>query len=264
MRRLVLLRHGRTAWNDTGRAQGHADVPLDDVGLAQAKEVAPLMAGLAPIAIWTSDLARAAQTADAVAAECGLEAVRDPRLREFDIGPNRTGLTSDEYAEQFPDEYAALLAGDIAGIPGRESRDDVLARFVPALTSYVDTLGEGETGAGRLPRRRPARRRTCLPRLGRRPRRVLRRARQLRLDRARALRLDVDRRRRAVAAHRLEPHRLTPISPAPVSPIMFSAVGGVAQLVAHLHGMQRVRGSSPLTSTNERPGALHRASCILP
>ena len=146
MRRLVLLRHGRTAWNDTGRAQGHADVPLDDVGLAQAKEVAPLMAALAPVAIWTSDLARAAQTADAVAAECGLEPVRDPRLREFDVGPNRVGLTSEEYAEQFPDEYAAHLASDIAGIPGRETRDDVLARFVPALTSYVDTLGEGETG----------------------------------------------------------------------------------------------------------------------
>ena len=146
MRRLVLLRHGRTAWNDTGRAQGHADVPLDDVGLAQAKEVAPLMAELEPVAIWTSDLARAAQTADAVAAECGREAVRDARLREFDIGPNRTGLTSDEYADQFPDEHAALLAGEIDAIPGRETRDDVLARFLPALTSYVGTLGEGETG----------------------------------------------------------------------------------------------------------------------
>ena len=146
MRRLVLLRHGRTAWNDTGKAQGHADVPLDDVGLAQAKEVAPLMAALAPVAIWTSDLARAAQTADAVAAECGLEAVRDPRLREFDIGPNRTGLTAEEYAAQFPEEYAALLAGEIGAIPGRETRDDVLGRFVPALTSYVDSLREGETG----------------------------------------------------------------------------------------------------------------------
>ena len=146
MRRLVLLRHGRTAWNDTGRAQGHADVPLDDVGLAQAKEVAPLMAALAPVAIWTSDLARAAQTADAVAAECGLEAVRDPRLREFDVGPNRVGLTSEEYAEQFPEEYAALLADDIDAIHGRETSGDVLARFVPALTSYADTLGDGETG----------------------------------------------------------------------------------------------------------------------
>ena len=146
MRRLVLLRHGRTAWNDTGRAQGHADVPLDDVGLAQAKEIAPHMAALRPVAIWTSDLLRAAQTADAVAAECGLTAVRDDRLREFDIGPHRTGLTSDEYAEQFPEEHAALLAGDIDAIPGRETRDDVLGRFVPALTSYVDTLGMGETG----------------------------------------------------------------------------------------------------------------------
>ena len=38
MRRLVLLRHGRTAWNDSGRAQGHTDVPLDEVGAAQAVE----------------------------------------------------------------------------------------------------------------------------------------------------------------------------------------------------------------------------------
>ena len=146
MRRLVLLRHGRTAWNDTGKAQGHADVPLDDVGLAQAKEVAPLLAAMAPVAIWTSDLARATQTADAVADECGLEAVRDPRLREFDIGPNRTGLTAEEYAAQFPEEYAALLAGEIGAIPGRETRDAVLGRFVPALTSYVDSLREDETG----------------------------------------------------------------------------------------------------------------------
>ena len=67
MRRLVLLRHGRTEWNETGRAQGHADVPLDEVGLAQAKEVAPVLAALRPVALWSSDLARAAQTADAVA-----------------------------------------------------------------------------------------------------------------------------------------------------------------------------------------------------
>ncbi len=145
MRRLVLLRHGRTGWNDSGRAQGHADVPLDEVGLVQAKEVAPVIAAMAPVAIWTSDLARAAQTADAVAAECGLEALRDPRLREFDIGPNRTGLTSDEYAAEHPQEHAALVAGEIDAIPGRETRDDVLARFLPALTSYVDTLADGET-----------------------------------------------------------------------------------------------------------------------
>jgi broad specificity phosphatase PhoE len=140
VRRLVLLRHGRTAWNDAGRAQGHADVPLDDVGEVQAKTVAPVLAALSPVALWSSDLSRAAQTAAHVAAESGLTPVLDARLREFDIGPNRTGLTSEQYAARFPEEYAALLAGEIAGIPGRETDDDVLARFLPAITSYADSL----------------------------------------------------------------------------------------------------------------------------
>ncbi len=146
MRRLVLLRHGRTEWNDIGRAQGHADVPLDEVGEAQAKEVAPVLAALRPVAVWSSDLARAAMTARAVADEAGLEVVLDARLREFAVGSNRTGLTSEQYAAAHPAEHAALMAGDIGSIPGRESDDDVRARFLPALTSYADVLGEGETG----------------------------------------------------------------------------------------------------------------------
>ena len=146
MRRLVLLRHGRTEWNDTGRAQGHADVPLDDVGEVQAKAVAPVLAALAPAAVWSSDLARAAGTAAVVAAEAGLEPVLDARLREFDVGPHRVGLTDDQYAVAHPEEHAALVAGDLGAVPGRETPDDVLARFLPALTSYADALGEGETG----------------------------------------------------------------------------------------------------------------------
>lgn len=146
MRRLVLLRHGRTEWNDTRRAQGHADIPLDAEGQAQSKAVAPTLAAMAPVAVWSSDLSRAAQTAAYVAAETGLEPVLDPRLREFDIGPNRTGLTSEQYAAAHPQEHAALLAGDDAAIPGRETDADVLARFLPALTAYADSLGEGETG----------------------------------------------------------------------------------------------------------------------
>jgi probable phosphoglycerate mutase len=146
VRRLVLLRHGRTEWNDIGRAQGHADVPLDEVGEAQAKEVAPVLAALRPVAVWSSDLARAAMTARAVADEAGLEVVLDARLREFAVGSNRTGLTSEQYAAAHPAEHAALMAGDIDSIPGRESDDDVRARFLPALTSYANVLGEGETG----------------------------------------------------------------------------------------------------------------------
>jgi probable phosphoglycerate mutase len=146
VRRLVLLRHGRTAWNDSGRAQGHADVDLDEVGAAQAKEVAPVLAARRPVAIWSSDLARAARTAEAVAVECGLAPVLDARLREFDVGPHRVGLTSDQYAAAHPEEHAALVAGRIEAIPGRETRDDVLGRFLPALTAYADSLADGETG----------------------------------------------------------------------------------------------------------------------
>lgn len=146
MRRLVLLRHGRTDWNHTGRAQGHADVPLDDRGEAEAKAVAPVLAALGPVAIWSSDLARAAATAGHVAAEAGLEPILDVRLREYDVGLHRQGLTSKEYAVAHPVEHAALASGDVAAIPGRETRDDVLDRFLPALTSYAGELGEGETG----------------------------------------------------------------------------------------------------------------------
>ena len=146
MRRLVLLRHGRTAWNHTGRAQGHADVPLDDEGERQARTVAPVLAALSPVAVWTSDLSRAAGTASFVAAAAGVDPVSDPRLREYDVGPNRQGLTSQQYAASHPAEHAALVAGDIDEIPGRETAADVLVRVVPALTSYAEALGEGETG----------------------------------------------------------------------------------------------------------------------
>jgi len=144
--RLVLLRHGRTAWNLELRAQGHADVPLDALGELQAKAVAPVLASYRPVALWSSDLARARQTAACVAAETGLEPVLDARLREFDVGRHRVGLTIDEYAAAHPQEHAALVAGDWGAIPGRETDQDVLDRFLPALASYVGALGEDETG----------------------------------------------------------------------------------------------------------------------
>jgi probable phosphoglycerate mutase len=98
------------------------------------------------VAVWSSDLARAAGTAAVLAAEAGLEPVLDPRLREFDVGPHRVGLTDEQYAAAHPEEHAALVAGDAAGIPGRETPDDVVARLLPALTSYADALADGETG----------------------------------------------------------------------------------------------------------------------
>jgi probable phosphoglycerate mutase len=143
--RLVLVRHGQTAWNLQGRAQGHTDVGLDDIGRAQARALAPLIAAMGPTALWSSDLARARETAGHLAEATGLEVRFDPRLREFDAG-SRAGLTLAEFAEQFPQAHAAWLEGHITGhVDGAESTADVVARMVPALREIWDATGPDGT-----------------------------------------------------------------------------------------------------------------------
>ena len=145
-RRLVLLRHGRTPWNATGRAQGHADVGLDEVGHAQAQAAAPYLARLEPVALWTSDLTRAVETCGYLEKETGLVAARDERLREYDVGP-RQGLTIPEFAERFPEQHANWVHGDgNVRLPGAESRAEVEVRMLPALRDCLGGLGAGETG----------------------------------------------------------------------------------------------------------------------
>jgi len=145
-RRLVLVRHGRTAWNLAKRAQGHTDIPLDDVGHAQALAMAPFVAALRPSRIWTSDLARASQTAAYIAALTDVRPEPDVRLREYCVG-ERSGLTRGQFQERFPREYAAWLAEDeTCLVPGAESTADVIARMVPALRGFLAALGPGEVG----------------------------------------------------------------------------------------------------------------------
>ncbi len=143
-RRLVLVRHGRTAWNAERRFQGHADVELDEVGHAEATAVAPHLASFAPTLLWSSDLARARQTAAYVEKETGLVARLDARLREFDVG-ERTGLAFDEAALRFPAQHAELLAGRLGPVPGAETADDVLARMMPAYDELLAELVPGAT-----------------------------------------------------------------------------------------------------------------------
>ena len=89
MRRLVLLRHGLTPWNAEQRFQGNADIELTETGHLQAKAAAGALAVLGPTAVWSSDLLRAAQTAEHVAAAAGVSTVRDARLREIGAKPIR-------------------------------------------------------------------------------------------------------------------------------------------------------------------------------
>lgn len=143
-RRLVLLRHGRTAWNAAHRLQGQSDVEIDDTGHRQAAAVAPVVAAMRPAALWSSDSARARETAAYVAKETGLDPTYDPRLREYFLA-DRQGLTHDEYAALAPDEFAAFRGGDYSAIPGAETTEQVAGRMVAALRDLLASVAPGET-----------------------------------------------------------------------------------------------------------------------
>jgi probable phosphoglycerate mutase len=136
-RRLVLLRHGRTAWNAERRFQGQADPPLDDVGVAQAYVVADLIAALQPDVVVSSDASRAMQTAVPVAERIGLDVLPDARLRERSLG-HWEGLTRDEVAARYPDEFADWIAGRDVSRRGGETRADVAARAYAAFRELPD------------------------------------------------------------------------------------------------------------------------------
>jgi probable phosphoglycerate mutase len=144
-RRLVLWRHGRTEWNLVGRAQGHANVPLDEVGLAQAQRAAELLATYEPVFVWSSDLMRARQTAETLTALTGHEVVLDQRLREYDVGV-RQGMTNVEFREAYPDVFARYLSGEDLNIPGQELLADVQARMLSVLEEATKAVGDGGAG----------------------------------------------------------------------------------------------------------------------
>ncbi|MDN4162822.1 histidine phosphatase family protein [Nocardioides abyssi] len=143
-RRLVVLRHGRTAFNAEQRIQGQHDVDLDETGHDQAAAAAPYVAAYRPTRLVTSDLARAQQTAAYVAKETGLEPEPDPRLREGHLG-ERQLLTHAEYAALAPAEFAAFVAGDWDVVPGGEPLAAVRARVAEALADLLAATPPGET-----------------------------------------------------------------------------------------------------------------------
>jgi glucosyl-3-phosphoglycerate phosphatase len=135
--RVFLLRHARTAWNAERRFQGQADPPLDDVGRAQAYEAAALVAALDPDVLVSSDAMRAVQTAEPIAEITGVEVLVDQRLRERSLG-HWEGLTRDEVAHRYPDEYADWVAGRDVSRRGGETRKQVAARALAAFSDLPD------------------------------------------------------------------------------------------------------------------------------
>lgn len=102
--RLCLIRHGQTDWNAARRIQGQTDIPLNEAGRAQAQAIAIDSASHKFCAVYSSDLVRASDTAQLIAAQQGLEVVKLPQLRERHFGIFQ-GRTADECAQRHPEAY---------------------------------------------------------------------------------------------------------------------------------------------------------------
>jgi glucosyl-3-phosphoglycerate phosphatase len=137
--RLILWRHGHTAWNGELRIQGHSDVPMSRLGHTQAAEAAPMLAALAPDMIISSDLRRCTETAAALASRTGLAVRHDQRLRERAYG-QWEGLTMADIARRWPESYGRKRAGaDAADLGhGIERPAEVMKRVGEALREVTD------------------------------------------------------------------------------------------------------------------------------
>lgn len=144
-RRLVVWRHGETAYNASGRWQGQFDAPLSDRGRAQAAAAAKYLAAYDISRIVASDLSRAADTARALADETGLTVRFDPRFREINVG-SWAGLTTPQIRESQGDLLDRINAG--ADLPRGETGEtvgDVADRAVAGARELIQEMQPGET-----------------------------------------------------------------------------------------------------------------------
>ncbi|MEV8564687.1 histidine phosphatase family protein [Streptomyces sp. NPDC051322] len=143
-RRLVLWRHGQTAWNLERRFQGNTDIELTDDGVSQARRSARLLASLKPDAIIASDLSRAAATAAQLTAVTGLGVSYDSALRETYAG-SWQGLTHEEIVERYGEQYTAWKRGEPVRRGGGELETEVADRAAPVVLRHADALPDGGT-----------------------------------------------------------------------------------------------------------------------
>jgi broad specificity phosphatase PhoE len=131
---VLLARHGETDDNlEPLRVQGFRDTPLNDTGRRQAAELAERMVGAGIASLWSSDLSRARETAEIVAARIGLQPRLDPRLREANRGQWEGRLFINIEREE-PERFAAWRrAGEAFRFPGGESLRDQLERVSAAI-----------------------------------------------------------------------------------------------------------------------------------
>lgn len=139
---IILIRHGETEWNLTGRWQGHADSALSARGIAQAQALGERMKGEDVDVVYASDLERALHTSRLVGGPSGWQARSMPALRERDLGVLE-GLTTDEMKETQPDVYQSFMeGGPDYQPPGGES----FRQFFDRCSRAIDSLANEHSG----------------------------------------------------------------------------------------------------------------------
>jgi probable phosphoglycerate mutase len=133
MTTLLLARHGQTDWNLERRWQGHADPPLNALGVEQAAALGSSLAAARLDAIYSSDLLRARQTAEVVAEVLGIRVEIDARLREIDVG-EWSGLTMPEVERLYPGGHRRRIAGQ-TGWENGETYGALAERVVSSLVA---------------------------------------------------------------------------------------------------------------------------------
>ncbi|HEX8786123.1 MAG TPA: histidine phosphatase family protein [Telluria sp.] len=143
---IILIRHGETAWNAERRLQGHLDIPLNGEGERQAALLAGALAPESIDLIVSSDLARARQTAQAVAGRRGMFVQSDPALRERAYG-GFEGLLYSEIEARFPGDFAAWQARDVdASLPTGKHQGESFRDFFARATGAILAWGEAHPG----------------------------------------------------------------------------------------------------------------------
>ncbi|GAB6989074.1 histidine phosphatase family protein [Paenibacillus pini] len=124
------VRHGITEWNIENRAQGQTDIPLNETGKAQARALAARLQNEEWDMIYSSDLSRARETAEMIAAATGLEIHLDERLREIHCGLIE-GTTEEDRMRKWGEEWDTFELGI-------ESDEALIRRGVSVVNDICD------------------------------------------------------------------------------------------------------------------------------
>jgi len=135
--RLFLIRHGQTAWNQSARAQGHTDIPLDEEGIRQALQLGRHFESIPLAKVFTSDLVRSRVTAEAIS-KTGV--IVDPLLRERSFG-DWEGLPFAEIRNNIERESLRVDPFEVCP-PGGESMTHAWERAAKFVQEHVSQLDE--------------------------------------------------------------------------------------------------------------------------